>query len=62
MTNFETELIKRYGTQIEDDLSVIKDKFATVITSHLFYKAFINDKSFKNYRDLNDILNKIIKK
>ena len=35
-TLLDTELIKAFGIQIEDDLEIIKRKISAVIAAHLF--------------------------
>jgi len=62
MTDFDKALVERYGTQIEDDLSIIKDKFAAVISAHLIDNCFYQSEILKDFHDLNDVLKKIIKK
>lgn len=36
MDNLDRELITAYGTQIKEDIEVIKEKIAAVVTAHLY--------------------------
>ena len=55
-TNLNEELIKAYGTQIEEDIETIKIKISAVIAAHLF--AGTTGDNF--LCQLNIILNEII--